>query len=418
MGDVGIGTRLRAIVGLTVAQLRYYRVRTALAIAGVALAVLLMVVLTGLGYGLSTTGDQAISWIGADLWVAGGPVTVTPGGVGGVENPIQDSHGLAGRIETHDGVETAQPLAFQSVYVSTDGEEFDTIIGVGGLSDGEQINARDQEAFEERFTRRDTHYANGTYEGPMTHEVVIDPRTAEHYNLSVGETLYIGGTYETARNNQFEVVGISTTFSTFLGAPTVAMHLSELQELSGTTGTDRAAIVGVATTGDADTQAVKEALKQDLADEYTVRTNNEQVRAIIGDQAAVVAGALALVVLALVTGVLLVVNVLALLVYQQREQLGALKAAGVSGSSLVGMVFGQGIAIGLLGGLIGLAVAPPLITVVNEFAASLSGFPNLIKTPLWLLGLGLGLALLMSSTGAAVAGRRVARLSPLEHLRR
>jgi len=409
---MGRASTLRAVLGLTAAQLRYYRSQTVLAVVGVALAVSLMVLLAGLGYGLTHTGAEAMTWIEADLWVTGGPVALTPTGLGGVENPIQGSHELARDTESADGVAEARPLAFQAVYVSTDGESFDTVVGVGGLGTGRQLGLADSD----RFTPRDVHYANGSYDGPMTHEVVVDPQTARQYDLSVGDTLHVGSTITTAREHEFEVVAVRRTFSNFLGTPTVAMHLSELQEVSGTTGTDRAALVLARVDDGADVETVKGDLSRDYP-EYEVRNSDEQVSAIIGNQAAVIASAATLVVLAVVAGIVLLVNVLALLVHQQRHELAALKAAGVSARPLVATVAGQGIALGLLGGVLGVVATPLAVDAVNHVAREVSGFPNLVKTPYWIPALGLLFAVAMGTVGATVAGWRVARLSPLEHLR-
>jgi hypothetical protein len=77
----------------------------------------------------------------------------------------------------------------------------------------------------------------------MSHEVMIDTQTAEQFDVGVGDTLYIGGTLSSARSNEFTVVGISDTFSRFLGTPTVTMPLSELQTVTGTTSTDSATFI-------------------------------------------------------------------------------------------------------------------------------------------------------------------------------
>lgn len=404
-------TRLRAALGLAGAQVRYYRVRTLLAVLGVAVAVLLVVLLGGLGYGMVTTGDEAIAWLDADLWATSGPVALAPGSVGGVENPIHDAHALSRDLETRPRVQNAQPLAFQTVYVSPDGEDFDTIVGVGGGGTGSGIGITGGRG----FNRSDVHYANGTYDGPMTHEVIVDERTAERYNLSVGETLHVGATLAAAREHEFTVVGTTRTFQTFLGVPTVAMHLSELQEVSGTTGTDPASLLAIRLAPTADTTAVQRDLERTYPS-VDVRTNDQQVQAIIGGHATVIAGAITLVGLAVVVGVVLVVNVLALLVYQQRDQLAALKAAGVSGRTLLAVVTVQGALIGLLGGVSGLAATPIAVGLLNDAVGHLTGFSKLITTPAWLLATGLGLALVMGVLGASVAGWRVVRLGPLNHL--
>ena len=405
--------RIRGAVGVGLSGLRYRRGRAALAVVGVALAVLLVVLLAGLGYGLTTTGGQAIDWLDRDLWATTGPVAFAPGAVGGVENPIEDAHEVAAEVERVEGVAEVQALAFQAVYVSPGTEEFDTVVGVGGTGSGDTVVVRRGRT----FSGTDVHYANGTYEGPMTHEVVVGPRLAERYGLSPGDTLHVGGTLAAARENEFRVVGVSNTFSRFLGTPTVALHLSELQSVSGGTGSDRAAILAVSLSDGADPAVVERRIERAFP-RFSVRTNDEQVGAVIGDQGPVLAAAGTLVALAVVVGVALVTNVLALLVAQQRERFAALKAAGVSGRLLAVAVLSQGLAVGLLGGALGLALALPARTALNRVVADLTGFPDLVTTPPWLLAGAVALAAVVGVGGSTVAGWRVSRISPLAHLRR
>ena len=405
--------RLVGAAGVGLSGLRHRRGRAALAVVGIALAVLLVVLLSGLGYGLTTTGGQAIDWLDRDLWATTGPVAFAPGAVGGVENPIEDAHLVADRMSRVEGVAEVQALAFQAVYVSPGAEEFDTVVGVGGTGSGDTVVVQQGRT----FSGGDVHYANGTYGGPMTHEVIVGPRLADRYGLEPGDTLHVGGTLAAARENEFEVVGVSNTFSRFLGTPTVALHLSELQEISGGTGNDRAAILAVTLADGADPVAVERRIEREFP-RFDVRTNDQQVGAVIGNQGPVLAAATTLVALAVVAGAALVTNVLALLVAQQRERFAALKAAGVSGRLLAVAVLAQGLVVGLLGGALGLALALPATTLLNRVVADLAGFAGLLATPPWLLAGALVLAAVVGVGGSTVAGWRVSRLSPLAHLRR
>jgi putative ABC transport system permease protein len=407
--DSDLAGRVRAAGGIAAAQLRHHRRRTVLAVLGVGLAVFLVVSLGGLGYGMVTTGDQAIAWFQNDLWVTGGGVAIERSSVGGVANPIQDAHGLSADLEAREGVRYAQPVGFQTVYVSPDGESFDTVVGVGVGGDAARLRIAS------RFNRRDIHYANGTYDGPMTGRIIVGPRVASRYGLSEGDTLHVGSTLVSARTHEFTVVGVTGDFSNFLGSQTVGMHLSELQEVSGTTGTDPAAVIAVTLAPGADAGAVA----RDIERQYPsldVRTDDEQVRATIGDQAPLLASAVALVGLAVGGGVVLVLNVLALLVHQQRGQLAALRASGVPTRTLVGVVTLQGALLGLAGGLLGVAVAVPTAALLDHGIELVTGYSGLVRTPVWLLAGGLALALVMGVLGAAAAGWRVARLDPLEQL--
>lgn len=405
---------LRAVVGLGLAGLRHRRYQALLAATGVALAVLLSVTLASVGYGLSTTGGEAIAWINRDLWVSGGPVGIAPGSVGGFQNPLQDAHPLARDLEARASVSRAQPVAFQSVYASPNTTEFSSVVAVG-IGAGARLSPANESGFSSRnFPIPDSHYANGSYDGPMTHRIVISPTTAERYDVGVNDTLYVGGTLASARDHGYRVVAIDRSYSTFLGVPTVAVPLSELQTLTGKSGTDPAALIAVSLEPGADRERVARAIERDRED-LDVRTNTQQVRAIVGRTGAVVAS-IALIALAVGGGLALVVNVLVLWVYQRRTELAALKAAGVRSRTLVGVVLVEGGLVGAVGGAVGLVASPPVVDAVNRVAAELSGFPNLAKTPVWLYAVGGGVAVALGTAGAAVAGWWLLRVSPLRHL--
>jgi len=406
--------RVRAVAWFSSAQLRHYPGRTALAVLGVALAVLLMTLMAGVAEGATTAGTDALAWIDRDLWMTTGNLELAPGAVGGVRNQITDSHAVTAEVAARDDVESAGALSFQSVYASRTGDDgsFRTIVGVGGVTTGNESLVTVREG--SGFSGGDTHYANGSYDGPRSDEVVIDERTAAALDVSVGDTIHVGGTIESAREREYQVVGISGTFSTFLGTETVTMQLSELQAITGRTDSDPAAIIAVSVAEGADPTEVEGALESEY--DLEVRTNREQLRAFVGNNAGVVTGVVTMAVVAIASGIALVVNVLGTLVAHQRRELAALRAMGVSTPTLVGTVLGQGFGIGLLGSAVGVGLTPLAAPALNAVVADLTGFAELIRTPLWILAGGAGLAILMGTLGAAVAAWRVVRVDPLQHL--
>lgn len=405
-------SRLRAISGIALSQLLHNRMRTVLAIVGIALAVLSVTLLGGVGIGVVETGEEQFDASGRDLWVTGGPVQLAPGTVGGFENTLVDAHAVAAAIEANDNVQTAVPMAFQTVYVSTDGDEWETLVGVGAPARGGSVQVTNGTEFQ----RQDVHYANGTYSGPMTHEVIIDPRTAELLDVSVGDSIYIGGTISSARANQFTIVGISPTFSRFLGTSSVTTHLSELQEVTGTTATDRASLITVSVVDDASPTAVAAEIETEHP-EYEVRTNSEQLAATLERQAVLLASGGSLVVLGVLAGIALTANLMVSVVYQQRQELAALKALGSRTSTLVGVLIVQAVVLGSLGGIVGVVTTLPLAHVLNLVATAIVGFESVVRTPQWLLGAGVGIAIPMSLIGSVLAGWQIATLSPESGLR-
>lgn len=407
--SIGIA-RVRGSAALAAAQLWHHRRRVLLAVAGVAVAVLLITLLTGLGHGVTTRGMSALENTNRDLWMSA-DVEFAPASVGGVDNGLLDAHQIARQVEEIPGVRRAQAVSFQTVYAGSTTDEFSTVVGMGITGTSAPIPL--QEGTE--FDRGDVHYAEGSYDGPRTSEVIVDDRAAHMLGVSVNDTIHIGGTIVNARETEFTVVGVSSGISSFVGAPTVILPLSELQELTGTTGSDAASIITITVKDGSSSSTVAADLKRAFP-EHSVRTNEEQLNTVLKRQAPVLVSILMIVVVAIVVGLALVINVAALLVYGQRRELAALKAGGVSNRFLLGTAGTQGVTIGLVGGAIGLAATPLATIGLNRVVERLTGIESLIAAkPLFLL-VGLGMAVCMGIVGAAIAGWFVGRISPLEHL--
>ena len=372
-------TRLRQIRGqvwIAFRQLRWDKTRTVLAVIGIALAVLSVTLLAGVGAGVTETGNELFNEADRDLWVTGGPITLAPGSVGGFQNPVPNAHTFANQIEQHEDVQTAVPLAFQVVYVSTDGEEFETIVGSGTPGAGGSVRITDGEG----FTGPNTHYADGNYSGNFTHQALISPELAAQQNLTVGDTIHVGGTIASARANEFEVVGISPTFSNFLGTSTVTVRLSELQTLTGNAYDDSATLITISTVDGADREAVREDLATTYP-EYTFRTNQEQFVEILQQQAVVLAAGTSLVVLGVVAGGMLALNLLLSLVYIQRKPFAVLRATGATRRGIAGIAIVQAVSIAAGGYLLGALLTPPLAAGLDQLAFAVTGFEGLVQVP-------------------------------------
>ncbi|ELY37816.1 ABC transporter permease [Natronorubrum tibetense] len=382
-----------------------------MAIVGIAVAVLAMTLLAGGGLGVMEVGEQQFDSADRDLWVTGGPVGLTPAGGGGFENTLHDSHEVAAQIDDHEEVSNAVSMSFQTVYISENGTSYDTIIGTGvtgGGGAGGAVSISDGRG----FSGNDDHYANGSFGGEMGHEVVIDERTADAYDLSINDTVHLGGTTSAADDNEFTVVGISSTFSEFLGTPTVTVRLSELQTITGSTGTDPASMITITLEDEANPEAVQANLQEEYP-EYEVRTNQEQLESVVGEQATVLVGAGLLVGVALITGTVLTVSMLALFVYHHRAELATLTALGIARPTIAGVVIAQGFFLGLAGWLFGVTLTVPFAYLLNTIVESIVGFDGLvIISPMVIAGSGI-LAIGIGSIAALVVGWRLPSTSDL-----
>lgn len=392
------GQTLRAVFGLAWKQLAHDRLRTLIAICGVAIAVLSITLLAGTGLGVIAVGEQQFEAADRDLWMTGGSFELSAAGGGGFANSIHDSHEVAADISDRDGVRTAVPMAFQTVYVGTDEDQLEPMVGTGAPTESPLVSIADGEP----FSNREPHYAGGSYDGPMSHEVIIDKQTADTYDVDIGDTLHIGGSLAAARNNEFEVVGISPTFARFLGAPTVTVPLSELQTITGTSGTDSATLITISLEDDATLEEVQADIEAAYP-EYEVQTNREQLRSVAAQQATLIAGAVVLVALALLTGTALTSSLLALFVHQHRTEFATLSALGVSRQTISGIVVAQSLVITFSGWIFGIGATVPSIALLNKVGEVLVGFDSLVVIEMWVLLVSGGIAIGIGIFASVVA---------------
>lgn len=410
MSVLGRLRRYRAIISIIFAQITRNRFRTALAIVGIVLAVMSTTLLAGVGAGVLETGESQFESADRDLWLSSGPVGISATS-GGFENTLYDAHSVGREIDQIEGVDHGVPIGFQTVYVSDTNSDFSTIIGTGVTASGRAVSITEGKAFPSSYQ----HYDNGNYTGAMSRQVLIDSQTAERFNVGVGDTLFIGGTLSSARSNEFEIVGVSNTFSSFLGTPTITMPLSELQTVTGSTETDAATFVTIEIEDDAEVNEVKTRI-QDQYPEFTARNNQQQLEAVLQNQALVLAGAATLVVLAFMSGLALTTNLLGLVVYQQRSTLAALQAVGMPKSTLITIVSGQGLALGIVGGIFGVGLTFPAAKILNRIGQILVGFEGLVQVPDEVLVIGFGIATIVGTLSAGIVAWRVSSLDTLELL--
>lgn len=333
--------------------------------------------------------------------------------MGGFRNPVTDAHNLSAELSEHDEVSNAVPMSFQMIYVGTepDGSDLQTVIGSGVPGTGSAVSMEEGDG----FSGGDEHYAGGSYDGPMSHEVIIDPELAEELDVEVGDTVHLGGTTTAARNNEYEVVGISSTMSGFLGTSTATIRLSELQTLTATEYEDRATLLSVTLEEGADAEAVRDDL-QTAHPNYTFRTNQEQFVQVLQRQAVVLAGGLSLVLLGVLAGAALSLNLLLSLIYVQRDSFAVIRAVGMSRLSVVGVAVTQALTVALVGCLVGVAMTPIVGAAIEAVALEITGFEGLVRVPVEAYIGGAAVAFGFSLVGAVGGTWRVIRVASTDRL--
>ncbi|AHF98596.1 hypothetical protein HALLA_06770 [Halostagnicola larsenii XH-48] len=413
LGAVGglrrMSARASAVVGVAFAQIRRSPRRTVLSVLAVALVVLSVTLLASLGVGVVAIGEDGLENANRDIWVSSDPIDPA---ASGTSNPIGGAHQVTADLEERDDVSSASPIAMYEVYIGTDPEELDRTSAVGVPQTHSGFDFRDGGGFEIEEEAAEQAMTEGE---PTTEEVVLDPATADRLDASPGDTVYLGTSRQSAPEYEFTVVGTSGYYSQYLGSETAAVPLPDLLAVAGTSGTDRATFVTADAASGEDPQAV--AADIDTAyPEYDVRASNEQIGAMAEKRPLVLASGLTLVGLAVVGGVVLTVNLFALVASQQREELAALRAIGLSRWVLAGTIGAQGLVIGLLGGVVGLAATPALAAGLNRIVTDVIGFERLLRTPLEVYLVGFVLAAVVGTVVALVAGWRAGRYARIKHL--
>lgn len=277
----------------------------------------------------------------------------------------------------------------------------------------------------------DPHYANGTYTGPRTGEVVLDQGLATALHVSVGDPVWIdplgvsgpGGLAAWYANaTAFRVVGVSEPFWLIPSALLAFVHLSEYQSLLGGTAVQ------------SDTATL---LLIHLADPSTATQDQTRVALdfpgltvfTVGDILGAIASAVDLYrtfgevvgVIGIVVATLFTTSVLLMSVDDRSREIAVLRALGFSRARIGTLVLeealllaGLGAGLGLVGGLIGAAA---LNRFLSGFVTGLPTGFSFVVFDANVLGTGIAEVLLIGLAASVIPMTRAVTLPVIEELR-
>jgi putative ABC transport system permease protein len=416
--------------------------RSALTALGIGLAVGLVVLLLAISAGVQTSSTELATASGVDLIAASANTTITTGSV----PPIPHAHGLATEIPAADSnVAVASPwlisdLVFgnASLWAASNGSAVPggwspTGAGSVGWIPSDNTGIETPEIYNGTgFTfPGDPHYANGSYTGPFTHQIVLDQGLAGVLGVTVGDLVWVNPAQATsaaalpdwyANATAFRVVGISGPFWLIPSALLSFLYLSELQVVvgGGTPSTDYASLLLIhlydPTTASSDQTRIETVFPT-----LTVITLAEVLGAIqqvvnIYRTFGILIGAIGIIVAALFA-----MTVLQMSVDDRSREIALLRAVGYTRTGVGSLVAQEGIVLSLIALAVGFPIAYAGAYELNRFLLRLIGglpvgFSFVSFNGTVLLG-GISLVLAIGLVAAILPAARAMTLPVAEELR-
>ena len=259
---------------------------------------------------------------------------------------------------------------------------------------------------------------SAVYEGswiPSQNGVLIGKDLQEEFGFKVGDDLTVqtpGGRKATFTISGFFDLGVSQLNQSWL-----ITNLGNAQSLFGYNGNVTAIEMTVADLFQADTIAgqIQSVLNNNSISVNNWKDQNEQLLSGLQGQSI---SSLMIQIFIIVSVVIAVAAILAITVFQKSRQLGILKAMGIKDRSASLIFIYEGLIIGLIGSIAGIAVG---LGLLYGFAigTSQSGTQSLIDLYIdyKFIVISWGIAVLAAVVAALIPARRSLRLNPIEVIR-
>ena len=409
---------------------RHARLQTILAVSAVAAAVALPVVLVSVGGGVSAHELSAIQQTGYEITVSAA-----------ASHGVQDSHALAARILGLSGVEAASPVLSGFVYAFPPGASSPVPLPTEGVIPRQftpTLGPTEAHLFPQPLPLGDpsdlVHYANGSYTGGASNDIVLAGTIAGEFGLTVGDSLALGPSSNRTAATEYNVTGVFTlptqSFGIVSAIAVALIPLSNLQVLSGyarggTNGstlldasdTIQIALVGSDATNPAAITAVA-AEVQALVPYYGVTTLTQEAQQLEGASAILTGFYLALSSVGIAVGLLFLAIVLVRRVEAERRSIGIRRAIGVPARTIAAEMAGRAVSMAAVGAAIGTAVGVLVIAYLARYATgAVQEAASLARYDIPLLSaIALGV-LALAAAASLLASRAALRLSLGEALR-
>jgi putative ABC transport system permease protein len=353
------------------------RARTVFTAGGIAVGVATIVALLSFTQGLRDTADEFIHLGGSELGIFQANVSDPTASI------LPSS--LVGRIAAQRDVAAATPLLL--------------MIETVNAAPSAVVFGADPAGF---FTHNLVIVA-GARARSGAREILIGDRLAEQLHLAPGGTLVVKG-------QTYRVAGVYHSGVLFEDSGAV-LALTQAQQLSGRAGEETDVVVQLAPGARA--SAAGSAIEHAYPGTQAISDPQQALRA--GADGTLISNAiLVIVVIALIVGAISVANTMAMSIMERQGELALLSTVGWSPTRVASLIFGEGIAVSMLGAALGL-----LIGVIGGgllvHALGVSAYVSPSVTA-WGLGRALLVGVAIGVLGGIYPAWRVTRMTPLKAL--
>ena len=374
------------------------KTRSALAIVGIAIGIMVIVALGMVTGGLKTSTQSTLKAGAAEITALQTGSNSLMGSGGTLNESLSTDLLSIGGVKDTAGILRATNTSTTSSQLSSNSSQ--SSFGPGGSISVTGIDPG-------KLSLVGIDSVNGTtFSNSSTDEVIIGKTFAQDQNMTVGNTINLYG-------KDFKITG---TFETgnFITDAGIYMPLSTLQNL--TSNDNKISAILVKVTDNANVTTVSQNIESAYPNQLTTTTAEATASRINQGLGFIDTASWAISLLAIFIGAVGVINTMIMSVYERTREIGVLKAVGWTDKRILAMILGESIVLTLIAFVVGTVIAVVGVEILLTYSPSVSG----IIKPSFALDIFVRaflVAFLVGVIGGLYPAYRASRLSPTEALR-
>jgi putative ABC transport system permease protein len=374
------------------------KTRSALAIVGIAIGIMVIVALGMVTGGLKSSTQSTLKAGAAEITALQTGSNSLIGSGGTLNESLATDLLSIGGVKDTTGILRATNTSTTTNQLSSNSSQ--SSFGPGGSISVTGIDAG-------KLSLVGIDSVNGTtFSNSSTDEVIVGKTFAQDQNITVGNTINLYG-------KDFKITGTFETGS-FITDAGIYMPLSTLQNL--TSNDNKISAILVKVTDNANVTTVSQNIESAYPNQLTTTTAEATASRINQGLGFIDTASWAISLLAIFIGAVGVINTMIMSVYERTREIGVLKAVGWTDKRILAMILGESIVLTLIAFVVGTVIAVVGVEILLTYSPSVSG----IIKPSFALDIFVRaflVAFLVGVIGGLYPAYRASRLSPTEALR-